>query len=92
MGAMLPWYRRFYRQTRTDAAALRGIPVENLPTPRAGLRRGRKSIAVVLGGAIVLALLLPGLLAAALSIVAGLVLRSIGVVVAANSASGSTSA
>lgn len=89
--AMLTLYRRLHRQMRTDAAASRGIPVEDLPSRGASLRRGAKVIAVVLGGAIVLAVLLPGPLAAGLSILAGLVLRILAVVVAATSAPGSSS-
>jgi uncharacterized protein involved in cysteine biosynthesis len=89
--AILPWYRRLYRQMRTDAAASRGVPVEDLPSRGAGLRRGAKVIAVVLSGAIVLAVLLPGPLAAGLSILAGLVFRILAVVVAATSAPGSAS-
>jgi hypothetical protein len=88
---LLPWYRRFFRQMRSDLAALNGVPVEKMPTLGAGLQRAWKAVLVNVGGAIVVALVLPGLVAAALAMVAGLALRLVGVAIAAGSPSGSTS-
>jgi hypothetical protein len=77
--ALLPWYRRFFWQTRRNLAASRGLRPEELPSLGAGLRRRWKAIAVSVGGALLLALILPGLAAAAISVLVGALLRVMGV-------------
>jgi hypothetical protein len=88
---LLPWYGKFYRQMRADAAALRGIPLDRVPTTRTSLQRVWKAVAFNFGGAILVALVLPGLVAAALAIVVGLAMRLVGAAIAAGSPTGSTS-
>ena len=86
-----PWYEKFYRQMEADMAALYGVPVDKRPTLAAAVRRDWKGLVVIGGGATVVALVLSGLVAAALAIVAGLILRVVGIAIAADSPSGSTS-
>ena len=85
-----PWFEKFDRQTQADMAALYGVPVDKMPTLGAAVQRDWKGVVVVGGGAIVVALILPALVAAALAIAAGVVLRLVGIAIA-GSASDSTS-
>lgn len=80
-----PWYEKMGRQMEADLAALYGVPVDEVPTLGTAVRRDWKGVVVIGGGAIVVALILPGLEAAALAIVAGLVLRVVGIAIAASS-------
>ncbi len=79
---LLPWYDKFDRQTLADRAALYGVPVNKMPTIGAAVQRDWKGVVVIVVGAILVALILPGLVAAALAIAAGVVLRLVGVAIA----------
>jgi hypothetical protein len=61
--------------------------VDEMPTIGAAVQRAWKGVVVIVVGAILVALFLPGLVAAALAIAAGVVLRLVGVAIAAGSAS-----
>ena len=83
-----PWFEKFDRQTQADMAALYGVPADKMPTIGAAVQRAWKGVVVIVAGAIVVALILPGLVAAALAIAAGVVLRLVGVAIAAGSPDG----
>jgi len=86
-----PWYEKIGRQMEADMAALYGVPVDDMPTLGPAVQRAWKGVVVIVVGAILVALILPGLVAAALAIAAGVVLRLVGVVIAGGWPSGSTS-
>jgi hypothetical protein len=70
-----PWYRRLLRQARADAYGSRGLTQPPAADRRRDLgRSGRLAILLILPS-IVVAVLLPGPIAAAAALVAGLILR-----------------
>jgi hypothetical protein len=72
---MFAWYRRFFQQLRADFAAFSGVPVEHVSSLGQPVRLNPGLTAAVLTGGAVLALLLPGIVAAAVAVVVGVVLR-----------------
>jgi hypothetical protein len=70
-----PWYQRFYRQHRSDLAVTYGVPVGSLPSFWPSLRQQARPLATIGVAVLVVALLLPGIAAAAVAIVIGLLLR-----------------
>ena len=78
-----PWYRGVIRQSQQDIRALWGISDEAARPASDTLGRGSASAAVVGVAAFVLAALLPGLVAAAIALVVGLLLRLAGTLIVA---------
>jgi hypothetical protein len=70
-----PWYQRLFRQQRADLAVTYGVPVAALPSFWSSVRQQARPLTAIAVGALVVALLLPGMVAAAAAIAIGLTVR-----------------
>jgi hypothetical protein len=77
------WYRDMIRQTRNDIRSVYGLPPTAASTPASTIRRTVPSLAMTVVPAALLAIIVPGVFAAAVMVVLGLVMRVVLILVAA---------
>jgi hypothetical protein len=76
------WYRSMLRQTQEDIRSLYGLPPRTASSLSVTLRRVLSSVAIVILPALLVAAVLPGVIAAAVAVLIGLVARVLVAVVA----------